>query len=283
MASLKDIRNRIQSVKNTQKTTNAMQMVSAAKLKRSQDAIESAAPYASKLKKVVSILSNKFDEDSHPLLMKSDGNKTAIIIFSSDRGLCGGFNANLCKKIQTHINENGDELVEVICIGKKAAEYFQARGVKIDKVFKEFSPSNITNIINELIDDLSNKFIDKQIDRLLFAYNDFKNVLVQTPTINTLLPISSPEVTEVDEREIIFEPSPEVIFSEIIIKYVENQLLSSYLSSAAGEHASRMTAMDSATKNAGEMIKKLQLQYNRTRQAAITRELIEIISGAESI
>ena len=285
MASLKDIRKRIECVKNTQKITSAMKMVAAAKLKRAQSNIESATPYSTKLKEVVSILSTNFSEDDHSLFAKTSGERVAVILVTSDRGLCGGFNANLCKKLVKELDLKKIDHAQFTVIGRKGLEFFKRTNHTILKSYTDIHGSEQLATVKKVIQDHVEKFENKEFDRSYLAYSHFVNVLKQEPRIETLLPIEPPTLEEEskDERDVLFEPSAERILETLLKKYVENRISVAWLDSVAGEHGARMTSMDSATKNAGELIDKLVLQYNRTRQAAITNELIEIVSGAESL
>ena len=288
MASLKDIRKRIDSVKRTQKTTSAMKMVSAAKLRRAEDHIREATPYAQKLKSIVSSLSTRFEGEEHDtgfssLFRNSSGKRTGVILVTSDRGLCGGFNSNLSKALLQQLIDEGVECAEFAIFGRKGNDFFKRTPHKILVNHSGTPPDQHLNLVNEVVGDFTQRFENGELDRVLLAYNHFVSVISQIPVIEPLLPIKPIETETVDKREILFEPSPEEILQTLLKKYVQNQVYVSWLDTIAGEHAARMTSMDAATKNAGEIIDKLQLHYNRTRQAAITGELIEIISGAESL
>jgi len=288
MASLKDIRKRIDSVKRTQKTTNAMKMVSAAKLRRSENNIRAATPYAIKLKSVVSSLSTRFegveqDTGFSRLFRSSGGKRTGVILVTSDRGLCGGFNANLSKALARQLTAEGVECAELVILGRKGNEFFKRTNHNILANHTGTPPAEQLGLVRDIVSEFTLRFEQGELDQVLLAHNHFISVISQEPVIEQLLPIKAPETESVDEREIIFEPSPEDILETLLRKYVQNQVYVSWLDTIAGEHAARMTSMDAATKNAGEMIDKLQLHYNRSRQAAITSDLIEIISGAESL
>ena len=288
MASLKDIRKRIDSVKRTQKTTSAMKMVSAAKLRRAEDHIREATPYAQKLKSIVSSLSTRFEGEEQntgfgSLFRSSSGKRTGVILVTSDRGLCGGFNSNLSKALLQQLIDEGVECAEFAIFGRKGNDFFKRTPHKILVNHSGTPPDQHLNLVNEVVGDFTQRFENGELDQVLLAYNHFVSVISQIPVIETLLPIKAIETETVDKREILFEPSPEEILQTLLKKYVQNQVYVSWLDTIAGEHAARMTSMDAATKNAGEIIDKLQLHYNRTRQAAITGELIEIISGAESL
>ena len=288
MASLKDIRKRIDSVKRTQKTTSAMKMVSAAKLRRSENAIREATPYANKLKSVVSSLSTRFggkDQDTGfgLLFQNSGGKRTGVILITSDRGLCGGFNSNLSKALARQLADEEVECAEFVILGRKGNEFFKRSAHNILANHTGTSPGEQLVLVCDIVSEFTSRFEAGELDRVILAYNHYVSVIAQVPVIEQLLPIRAPEAEITDERDIIFEPSPQDILETLLKKYVQNQVYVSWLDTIAGEHAARMTSMDAATKNAGEMIEKLQLHYNRSRQAAITRELIEIISGAESL
>ena len=288
MASLKDIRKRIDSVKRTQKTTSAMKMVSAAKLRRSESAIREATPYANKLKSVVSSLSTRFDgkdqDTGFGLLFKNSGGKrTGVILITSDRGLCGGFNSNLSKALARQLADEEVECAEFVILGRKGNEFFKRSAHNILANHTGTPPGEQLVLVRDIVSKFTSRFEAGELDQVILAYNHYVSVIAQVPVIEQLLPIRAPETEITDERDIIFEPSPQDILETLLKKYVQNQVYVSWLDTIAGEHAARMTSMDAATKNAGEMIEKLQLHYNRSRQAAITSELIEIISGAESI
>ena len=288
MASLKDIRKRIDSVKRTQKTTSAMKMVSAAKLRRSENAIREATPYANKLKSVVSSLSTRFDGMDQDtgfglLFQNSGGKRTGVILITSDRGLCGGFNSNLSKALARQLADEEVECAEFVILGRKGNEFFKRSAHNILANHTGTSPGEQLVLVRDIVSEFTSRFEAGELDQVILAYNHYVSVIAQVPVIEQLLPIAAPETEIADERDIIFEPSPQDILETLLKKYVQNQVYVSWLDTIAGEHAARMTSMDAATKNAGEMIEKLQLHYNRSRQAAITRELIEIISGAESL
>ena len=288
MASLKEIRKRIDSVKRTQKTTSAMKMVSAAKLRRSEDNIRQATPYAKELKSVVSSLSTRFSGEEQDtgfgrLFRDTGGKRTGVILVTTDRGLCGGFNANLSKVLAQQLADEDIESAEFVILGRKGNDFFKKTSHKILANYTGTQPGEQLGLVREIVSDFTRRFEAGELDQVNLAYNHFFSVISQVPVIEQLLPIKPLETETVDEREIIFEPSPEDILETLLKKYVQNQVYVSWLDTIAGEHAARMTSMDAATKNAGEIIDKLQLHYNRTRQAAITSELIEIISGAESL
>jgi len=286
MASLKDIKKRISSVKSTSQITKAMKMVSAAKLRRAQDAVVAARPYADKLQYVLSSLAMREDAEAHPLLQERGKKKALVLLLTADRGLCGGFNANISKEAERFIKQKTADFeeYELTIIGRKGAEYLRHREVPIGKVHENLT-GNVNYQTASLIgQEIVDGYMADEYDAVYLVYNAFQSVIAQIPTVRRLLPI---EPQQVDEREhlaqYLYEPSQGEVLSQILPKHVEVQIFRGLLESVASEHGARMSAMDSASKNAGEMINKLTLQYNRARQAAITTELMEIISGAESI
>jgi F-type H+-transporting ATPase subunit gamma len=286
MASLKSIKKRIVSVKNTRQITKAMKMVSAAKLRRAQENVVAARPYAKKLGEVMQSLATNTEGDLHPLLEKRDAKKLLLIVITSDRGLCGGFNSNLCKAGDRYLKDKtaSYEQVSVMTIGRKGYEFLKSRY----EVYKNFpnvlaKPSYQTAAM--LAQEVIDGFVAGEYDQVELLYNSFRTVMSQDITFQQLLPVEPEVAAAADETpvEYIYEPSVGELLAEILPKNIEVQIFKAMLETVAGEHGARMTAMDSASKNANEMIGKLTLQYNRARQAAITTELMEIISGSESI
>ena len=286
MASLKSIKKRIVSVKNTRQITKAMKMVSAAKLRRAQENVVAARPYAKKLGEVLQSLSANLEGDLHPLLEKREAKKLLLIVLTSDRGLCGGFNTNLCKAADRYIKEKtaSYEQINVMTVGRKGYEFLKSRYT----VYKNFSnvlakPNYQTAVM--LAQEVIDGFVAGEYDQVELLYNSFRTVMTQDITFQQMLPVVPEDKGAPDETpvEFIYEPSVGELLAEILPKNIEVQIFKAMLETVAGEHGARMTAMDSASKNANEMIGKLTLQYNRARQAAITTELMEIISGSESI
>lgn len=286
MASLKSIKKRIVSVKNTRQITKAMKMVSAAKLRRAQENVVAARPYAQKMGEVLQSLAGNLEGNLHPLLEKRDAKKLLLIVVTSDRGLCGGFNTNLCKAGERYIKEKQAEFdqISIMTVGRKGYEFLKSRHT----VYKNFA--NMLSKPNYqaaamLAQDVIEGYLAEEYDQVVMLFNSFRTVMSQDITFQQLLPIVPEEKVAADENgvEYIYEPSVSDLLTEILPKNIEVQIFKAMLESVAGEHGARMTAMDSASKNASEMIGKLTLQYNRARQAAITTELMEIISGAESI
>ncbi|MGD9342497.1 MAG: ATP synthase F1 subunit gamma [Desulfuromonadales bacterium] len=289
MASLKDIKKRIGTVKNTQQITKAMKMVSAAKLRRAQDAVTAARPYADKMMDVLSSLALREDADSHHLLAERGKGKALVVLITGDRGLCGGFNTNISKAAERFIraNKDGYESYELLIVGRKGNDYLKRRaGMEIIKVHEHLVGSGQVTYPNGAM--LGQEVIDlyrsDEYDAVFLIYNAFQSAMTQIQKITQLLPIVPKEVDEnIHVPEYLYEPNATEVLQQILPKHIEVQIFRSLLESAASEHGARMTAMDSASKNAAEMIGKLTLKYNRARQAAITKELMEIISGAESI
>jgi|SaaInl7_200m_RNA_FD_contig_61_736168_length_3373_multi_7_in_0_out_0_2 F-type H+-transporting ATPase subunit gamma len=287
MATLKDIQIRITSIQNTQQITRAMKLVSASKMKRAEDRIVQARPYSDKLRGTVSNLSQGIDPSTHPLLEQREGGKAIAILVTSDRGLCGGLNSNLCKALDQYLQENSSKYdsVELAAFGKKGAEFFQKTDFNVTTIYRNLREDEMLSAATEKTKELIQQYSKGEFNHILLAFNHFRNVISQVPTVRNILPIeASAEENESseDQAEFIFEPSPEEILNILLPQYVENQVYTAMLDGFASEHAARMTAMDAATENAAEMIESLQLQYNRARQSAITSELIEIISGAEA-
>jgi len=287
MANLKDIKKRIGSVKNTGQITKAMKMVSAAKLRRAQDAVVAARPYADKLMYVLSSLALREDTDAHPLLQERGKRKALVLLMTADRGLCGGFNANISKAAERFIRQQTDgfEDYELMIIGRKGKDYLRSRmGGKIGKVHEGITGSINYQTAALIGQEIVEAYQAEHYDAVYLVYNAFHSAISQEATIKRLLPV---EPLQVEERahvaQYLYEPNRSEVLAQILPKHIEVQIFRGLLESVASEHGARMSAMDSASKNASEMIGKLTLQYNRARQAAITKELMEIISGAESI
>jgi len=290
MANLKEVRNRIVSVSSTQQITSAMKMVSAAKLRRAQDAITQMRPYASKLKEILENLSASLDSSDGAYSKQRQIKNVLLVVITSNRGLCGGFNANVLKAASKLAREDyKGSNVSVLCIGKKATDYFK-------KTEYGIIGSDMPRGLNELYDDLTyanvapvaekimQVFVDGQFDKVELIYNQFKNAAVQLTTTEQYLPVQAPPVSDVKtSREYIFEPNKEFIVADLIPRSLKTQLFKALLDSHAAEHGARMTSMHKATDNAGALIKELKLMYNKARQAAITNEILEIVGGAEAL
>jgi len=287
MPSLKAIRKRIASVKNTRKITRAMKLVAAAKLRRAQDAIIAARPYANALSRVVSELAEVAGADAHPLFENRPAKKAAVVVFTSDRGLAGAFNANVIKRTEALVKGELAEYEEVSLriIGRKANQYFSRR--KYNIVSFDGAPAGATalTVAGETATRVVDDFLSGKVDRVFVVYNEFKSAISQTTLVKQVLPVVPDKVAGGKALPVdnLYEPSKEALLSRLVPQYVQIGLYRAALESIAGEFGARMSAMESATKNAGEMISRLTLQYNRARQAAITKELLEIIGGAEAL
>lgn len=294
MANLKELKNRIVSVKNTQKITKAKQMVAAAKLRRAQEAAEASKPYAMRMAAVIANLTNAASGGQGPKLLTGTGKDDVhlVIVMTAERGLCGGFNSNVVKRAReeiTRLKADGKE-VKIITIGKKGREQLvRTHGNMLVEHIDTSSSrgsDDLAEIALELGKNLTKAFDEGQFDVATLIYSQFRNVISQVPIAKRMVPAEPPEETPLVDLKgatYLYEPSEEGILEALLPRYINTQLLSALLESAAGEQAASMTAMDNATRNAGELIEKLTLKYNRARQAQITTELIEIIAGAEAL
>ena len=287
MANIRAIRKRISSVKSSQQITKAMKMVSAAKLKRAQDAIVAARPYARKMREVVQRLAVRAGQDAHPLLAAREAKKLALLVVTSDRGLCGGFNANLLRAVNRYLAEKrGDhEEIAIVSVGRKARDFFRRRRIPVRKEYVNVLGSLSYMHAEQMSHDLVGGFLAEEFDAVVVAFNEFRSAISQTPRFEPLFPIAL-DGKEADKGGLVdylYEPSQKEILATLLPKYVETQIFRVLLESVAGEHGARMSAMDSATNNAVDMIASLTLQMNRARQATITKELMEIIGGAEAL
>jgi F-type H+-transporting ATPase subunit gamma len=294
MASLKFLRNRISSVKSTQKITKAMKMVAAAKLRKAQQNAENARPYSEKLNSIISNLKNSVtDMDSAPkLLVGNQKNEIHLcVVLSSDRGLCGGFNTNICRKAKVYFEKilNEKKTLKIIVVGGKANDQLKRKYNRyiIDRITLKDEKVVSFGKAQEITDKILNLFTRSEFDICTLFYNQFKSVISQIPQAQQLIPVSieqkSNQQTLVNNSEYEYEPDENDILENLLPKNIATQIYAAFLENQASEQGSRMTAMDNATRNAGDLISKLTINYNRTRQAVITKELIEIISGAESL
>tara|TARA_B100000287_G_scaffold63830_1_gene55380 strand:+ start:646 stop:1527 length:882 start_codon:yes stop_codon:yes gene_type:complete len=293
MPSLDDLKKRISSVKSTQKITKAMKMVAAAKLRRAQENAEKGRPYSEKMNNIILNLSNGIsDKESAPKLLIGNGEEKIhlCVVLTSDRGLCGGFNTNIIKKAKLYFQKilNENKTLKIITVGSKG--YDQLKRVYKDNIIENISFKESKNINYFDADKVGKTIIEKfeknEFDVCAIFYNQFKNVITQIPQEQQIIPLKKSEINKddsVDNSSYEFEPEEDEILSNLLPKNISTQIFKAMLENSASEQGSRMTAMDNATRNAGEMVDKLTIQYNRSRQAAITKELIEIISGAESL
>ncbi len=286
MATLRDIRRRIASIQNTQQITKAMKMVAAAKLRRAQESIVEARPYAIKLRDVLGSLSLRTDPMAHPLLARREVRKVELMPVSSDRGLCGGFNQNVIRATERFIRENQEiyEAVTLRIVGRKALEYFSRREYKVHKHYVNILGMLTYDTASAIAAEVIEAYSAEVFDEIYLVYNEFRSAISQRPVLEKLLPIDPiPAEPGYVMTSYIYEPSEAEILETLLPRYVEYEIYRAFLESQAGEQGARMTAMDSATNNAQDMLDKLTLHYNRARQAMITRELIDIIGGAEAL
>ena len=298
MANLKDIRNRIKSVKNTQKVTKAMKMVSAAKLRRAQDRILALRPYANKLRGIIGNVVSIVEPENIPskLIEEREVKQILVVLVTSNRGLAGPFNANIQKRTQQFIQDNyaeeaAQDRLHMLCIGKKGEEFFRRRGVNTLKGNRDVFTNLSFEAVNELVDEVFHAFESGTYDKVYIAFNEFKNVMVQNQIVEPFLPLSvdsldaeeAVEESSVQNADYIFEPDREAILKDLIPKALRLQLFRAVLESNAAEQGARMVAMDKATENAEELLKDLKIKYNKARQAAITKEILEISAGADAL
>ncbi|HZJ46126.1 MAG TPA: ATP synthase F1 subunit gamma [Pyrinomonadaceae bacterium] len=295
MPNLLDIRRRIKSVKNTQQITKAMKMVSAAKLKRAQDRVITARPFANKMIEVLGQLAKRTDEEfSHPLLDLRGDERYLLVLITADKGLCGAFNTNLTKAAQAFIRENSAKSIELVAIGRKGRDFFRNRHATIASEYVGLTGKGRVDFAEAL--DVARAIIKlyietKEIDKVFLIYNEFKSVLSQRVMLEQLLPVSRAETEEPENKsqqpqnlvDYIYEQPPAEMFAQLLPRLIETQVFRALLESVASEQGARMTAMDSASKNASELIDSLTLNMNRIRQAAITNEIIEVVSGAAAL
>ena len=291
MANLLDIRRRIKSVKNTQQITKAMKMVSAAKLKRAQDRVINARPFANKMTEVLAELAGHTPEDfHHPLLDQRGDERYLVVLITADKGLCGAFNTNLTKAGQVFLKENAGKQIEFLTVGRKGRDFFRRRATLAGEYVGLTGKGRVDfSEALEVARDIIARFTETQeIDKVFLIFAEFKTVLTQRIVVEQLLPISrtgteADAAGEANATDYIYEQPPAEIFTRLLPRLVETQIFRALLESVASEQGARMTAMDAASKNAGDLISSLTLNMNRVRQAAITREIIEIVSGAAAL
>lgn len=284
MANLRDIRKRIRSVKNTQQITKAMKMVAAAKLRKAQENMIAARPFAGKMLEVLNSLATRADQKAHPLLVRREEKNIRVNVVTADRGLCGAFNTNILRFAKEQITRlsAGSEKVIVDCAGRRGRDYFKRRDFELGEcwvgLFKKVKYKDAEDIARSYIE----AFTKGEIDAVYLIYNRFKSMIAQEIVIERLLPIPRLKKTEPETlMDYIYEPTEKDLFGSLLPRHVAFQIFHALLESGAAEHAARMTAMESATSNASEMIDSLTLYANRVRQAAITKEIIEVVSGAQ--
>lgn len=284
MPNLRDIRKRIVSVKGTQKLTKAMKLVAAAKLRRAQENLFKLRPYAQKVLETASVVAARLEEEDHPLLSSREGNNHLVLILTSDKGLCGGLNANVLRHAESHIEKQGpDADVRLTVAGRKGISHFRSSSREMVKVFPDF----YEDVTFEKASDISRWFVDEFVkgnaDSVSLIYNEFKSAVAQKAIVEEVLPIKKATLDSAwKDVDFIFEPEKPVLLDQLLSMYVGTELFRAILEATASEHGARMTAMENATNNANDMIKELTLSYNKARQAAITKELMEIVGGTEA-
>lgn len=285
MPSLKQIKRRIASVKSTQKITRAMKMVEAAKLRRAQENIIKARPYARELRTVIRELSGRAERSLHPLLAERDPRNVGVVVITSDRGLAGSFNTNIVKRAVKEIAalQAQDQKVRLVTIGRKGADFFKKRGYNIIESHINLFNNLHFGVASAIGQSLVDLYVREELDRIYLIYNEFKSAIQQFVTVEQLLPI----VPEGEEKpggvDFLYEPDPLAVLSGVLPLYVNVQMWRVFLESNAAERGARMTAMENATKNAGDLISSLTLTYNKVRQTTITKEILEVVSGAEGL
>ncbi len=293
MAGLQDIRRRIRSVKNTQQVTKAMKMISAVKLRKSQERLVALRPYAGKMLEVVRRVVGRIKGNpeiipgpaAQAFLTPREESRIRVVLVASDKGLCGGFNANAFKAAQAFLSETGSEIVQVDAVGKRAADWVRKRKLPAGREYVNVTLAGLQHIVSEVSEEAAAQYREGEIDALYVVYNYFNSPVAQTPTVFRLFPMdvaSAGEGRDASEVAHLLEPDPNAVLETLLPRFVETELLRTLLESSASEHGARMAAMDKASNNAGEMIAKLTLTMNKIRQASITNQIIEIVSGANA-
>ena len=285
MATLKIIRKRITSIRNTQQITKAMKMVSAAKLRRAQEAALMARPYADKMNDILANLSARVSRAAHPLLTAREEKRIELVLVTSDRGLCGGYNANLIRAAEAFIRgQGGGKEILLALVGRKGADYYRRRRGETGERYLNFLSTPPEELAAAIAEKLINRFVDGETDAVYLLYSHFRSALSQVPTLEKILPVALSENQEPEQlTEYLYEPGADELLSSLLPKITEIKIQRALLEATASEHGARMTAMDSATTNASKMMGSLTLQMNRARQASITRELMEIVGTAEAL
>ena len=282
MAGTRDIKRQIVSVKNTQKVTKAMKMVSAAKMRRASEAMNATRPYAAKIREVVVNLSGHSEDEPHPyMLAKKEVKSAALLLINSDRGLCGAFNSNIVRAALRFRDDHPDKTLKLFIVGKNAFDYFKKRPYEIIDKWTSLGGKVSFDTAKRISDSVAASFSKEEFDEVYVVYNEFRSVSVQYPKVEKVLPLSFDG--DEAQRDYLFEPQPAELLSQVLPRYVTFSIYHKLLESAAGEHGARMVAMDNATRSADDMIKKLTLNYNKARQAGITKDLLDIVNGAEAL
>ena len=289
MATLRDIRRRIRSVESTQKITRAMKLVAAAKLRRAQERIVAARPYAVKMAELLSSLVRRAEGEAHPLLVRRPAARKRLVIVTADKGLCGAFNSNILRASLAFLRQQGETSITLVVVGKKARDFYRRRQWDIKSEMLGFFDRLAYSHAQELAGGLMQEYLSGEVDEVHLMYNEFRSVAVQRVKREQLLPIESTDAQEGQAGgegatgDYIYEPSPEAILAALLPRHVTTQVYRALMESVAGEYGARMTAMEAATKNAKEMISVLSIQYNKARQERITKELLDIVGGAEAL
>ncbi len=284
MATLKQLRTRVSAITNIQRVTGAMYMVAAAKMRRAQEAIESARPYAEQLDLTLRRLRGSIDSDSHPLLQERPAERLAAVVVTADRGLCGGFNGNVGRMARVELESLQDIEIELTTVGRKGRDFLRNRGFDADQhhadIFRDLNFAHATAIAQQATRD----FVDGKVDRVVLIYSQFQSVANQVPVVQQLLPIQADTSADgAQAGNYLFEPDPDQLLEALVPRHVNFQVWSALLSTNAGFFAAQMTAMDNATKNAGDLVEELTREMNKERQSSITLELMDIIGGAEAV
>lgn len=285
MPGLMDIKRKIKSVKNTQKITKAMKMVSAARMRKAEEAMTNARAYAKKIDELVTNMAQRVEPESHPFLtQRGEVKNICLAIITSDRGLCGAFNSNVIKKTAAFVKENKGKNIKLVAVGKKGYDIFKNREIDILSKYVTFGGKVTYDEASEIGDKLVDYYLNEEVDEIYIIHNEFKSTSFQVAGINKLLPLSF-EGAETAEGSVdyIYEPKAEALIKEILPRYINFTVYFSLIESIAGEHGARMLAMDNASRNAGELINKLTLTFNKARQASITKEILDIVNGAEAL
>jgi F-type H+-transporting ATPase subunit gamma len=287
MATLKTIRKRIGSVRNTQQITKAMKMVSAAKLRRAQEAAVQARPYAEKMTELLKNVSARVSSEANPLLTARDEKKIQLVLFTSDRGLCGGYNTNMIRAAEAFIRQHAeDRQIQLTLVGRKGADHFRRRGADISARYVDVLYKAPDEFAGEIAEKLISRYVSGEVDAVYIVYSRFRSALSQVPTVEKILPVTMAETNQVQAQqqvEYLYEPGVEQILASLLPRITAVAVQRALLEATASEHGARMTAMESASGNAAKMIGSLTLQMNRARQASITRELLEIVGTAEAL
>jgi F-type H+-transporting ATPase subunit gamma len=285
MATLRDIQRRIRSVQSTQKITKAMKLVAASKFRRAQERILAARPYATKMRELLTGLAGHTGDETHPFLTRRETGRRRLVIITADKGLCGAFNSNILRESLRFLRGGGETSVTLVVVGKKARDFYRRRQFTVKSEMLGFFDRLAYSHAQELAGGLMQDYLAGEVDEVHLMYNEFRSVAVQRPVRQQLLPIEAEGEGDAagSHEEYLYEPGPEAILASLLPRHVTTQVYRALMESAAGEYGARMTAMEAASKNAREMINLLTIQYNKARQERITKELLDIVGGAEAL